>query len=604
MMKKRLPAVLVLLSLIAASPLFFIVTSCSDEIVVHEVVFDGQGGTDVSTATVADGQKLNEPASPSKSGYSFDGWYEESECIYRWNFEKDVVVSDMTLYAKWTINTYVVSYHANGATNGSVPTGHMKTHGVDVAVWGNTGTLVKEGYTFVGWNTQENGLGTDYAVGSPYTVDEAVILFAKWEPNTNTAYVVEHYQQDVSTNEYIKYETEYKFGTTESTADAVAKNYTGFTVNIGHESSVASGTIAADGTLVLKLYYDRDVFTVYFVENEGSSVSDLTGVRYGATVPAPTDPTRIGYSFNGWYKDSNLHNAWSFSDDVITDTTELYAKWSANSYTITYVLNNGTNDAGNPATYTIETATITMQAPTRTGYPFEGWFSSSDFFGSPITQIHTGSVGDLTLYAKWKAYQVGTDLGPAGGYVFYDKGTCSNGWQYLEAAPYGWYEGTTDSDGPYSGEEDPFFEWGVCGFPIDPSALGTAIGSGMSNTANIVHYHNTLGAMYPLKGEYYSNPTQYCVNNDGTVAAKVCDEYSLELGEVTYGDWFLPSKDELNLIYRNLFLKGLGGFDDYAYWSSSESSDINSAYSQYFLSGFQGFSNRYNDFMVRPVRAF
>jgi hypothetical protein len=84
----------------------------------------------------------------------------------------------------------------------------------------------------------------------------------------------------------------------------------------------------------------------------------------------------------------------------------------------------------------------------------------------------------------------------------------------------------------------------------------------------------------------------------------VCDEYSLELGEVTYGDWFLPSKDELNLIYRNLFLKGLGGFDDYAYWSSSESSDINSAYSQYFLSGFQGFSNRYNDFMVRPVRAF
>lgn len=589
--------------LLVAGFLSFMQTSCSHEIVMHEISFNSQGGSAVVAVEAIEGQRLNEPIAPTKEGYSFDGWYEESECLYRWNFEKDVVVSDMTLYAKWTAYTYMVTYHANEATGGLPPADQEKIHDVDQVLWGNTGILVREGYAFSGWNTLANGSGTDYAAGSSYAADASVMLYAKWTPNSDTEYTVEHYRQDVSGNEYTKYETENKTGTTGSIAVATAKSYSGFTVNTSHGSIVTNGTIAADGTLVLKLYYDRETFTVIFAENEGSTVSDLAGIRYGATIDEPTPPTRIGYSFDGWYKESELTHAWSFTEDVISNTTTLHAKWTPVIYTITYVLNNGTNDAGNPVTYTIESSVITLLSPVRTGYPFEGWFASSDFSGSPIVLLDTGSSGDKTLYAKWKVYRIG-DIGPAGGYIFHDKGTYSGGWQYLEAAPYGWYNGTTDSDGPYSGNDDPFFQWGVQGFAIDPAATATAVGSGASNTEKIVSFHDALGTLYPAKGNFYTNPTNYHAENDGTVAAKVCAEYSLDQGSVTFDDWFLPSKDELNWIYNNFMKLGVGGFHEYGYWSSTESMDINNAYSQNFYGGFQGNSSRYYDLAVRPVRAF
>jgi hypothetical protein len=108
-------------------------------------------------------------------------------------------------------------------------------------------------------------------------------------------------------------------------------------------------------------------------------------------------------------------------------------------------------------------------------------------------------------------------------------------------------------------------------------------------------------SIIPKKGDYYTNPTEYNINNDGTVAAKVCAEYSLENGGVTYDDWFLPSKDELNLMYRNL--KDQGSFSTNDYWSSSEDGAY-SAWSQNFYNGNQSNIARPNKIRVRPVRAF
>ena len=82
-------------------------------------------------------------------------------------------------------------------------------------------------------------------------------------------------------------------------------------------------------------------------------------------------------------------------------------------------------------------------------------------------------------------------------------------------------------------------------------------------------------------------------------AKKACEELSLN----GYDDWFLPSKDELNLMYENLHKKGLGGFTDYNYWSSSESNN-NGVWFQRFESGNQDFSVKYGYYMVRAVRAF
>ena len=68
------------------------------------------------------------------------------------------------------------------------------------------------------------------------------------------------------------------------------------------------------------------------------------------------------------------------------------------SYTITYELDGGTNAPENPAGYNVETETITLKAPVKTGYTFEGWYSADN---SPVTKIPQGSTGDITLYAKW-----------------------------------------------------------------------------------------------------------------------------------------------------------------------------------------------------------
>lgn len=79
----------------------------------------------------------------------------------------------------------------------------------------------------------------------------------------------------------------------------------------------------------------------------------------------------------------------------------------------------------------------------------------------------------------------------------------------------------------------------------------------------------------------------------------VCQELSLN----GYDDWFLPSKDELNLMYENLHEKGLAGFTDYNYWSSSENNN-NGVWFQKFVNGNQDFSVKYGYYMVRAVRAF
>ena len=95
--------------------------------------------------------------------------------------------------------------------------------------------------------------------------------------------------------------------------------------------------------------------------------------------------------------------------------------------------------------------------------------------------------------------------------------------------------------------------------------------------------------------------TQMADNQTGNFAAKVCADYSVTVGGVTYGDWYLPSKYELNLLY--LQKTAVGGFASAYYWSSSEKVNYN-AWIQYFGTGAQDFFNKsYTDY-VRAIRAF
>jgi len=163
-----------------------------------------------------------------------------------------------------------------------------------------------------------------------------------------------------------------------------------------------------------------------------------------------------------------------------------------------------------------------------------------------------------------QTYKIG-DFGPAGGIVFYDKGVFSNGWRYLEAAPV-----ETEFQAP----------WGA--YKQDLDGIGTAVGFGKRNTELIVERLKALGES--------GKAAQLCVslNFDG------------------YKDWFLPSKDELDLMFRNLKLKGLGSFSNNLYWSSSHDK-YGYSWAQTFYVGDQDQVYNYNEFSmlsVRAVRAF
>jgi len=89
------------------------------------VTFDSQGGSAVDSQMVNHGEKATNPTAPTKTGYTFSGWYEEPGCTNRWDFDSATVTSDLTLYAKWTANpTYILTMEVNptggGTTNPAV----------------------------------------------------------------------------------------------------------------------------------------------------------------------------------------------------------------------------------------------------------------------------------------------------------------------------------------------------------------------------------------------------------------------------------------------------------------------------------------------------
>jgi len=197
-------------------------------------------------------------------------------------------------------------------------------------------------------------------------------------------------------------------------------------------------------------------------------------------------------------------------------------------------------------------------------YYFTGWNTQADGSGADQAEGSTFTMGGspVTLYAQWTPYVL-RDTGPAGGYIFYDKGGYSNGWRYLEAAPLS--------------TEWTSIQWGSYGTLIGGTATG--IGVGQSNTTTIVTWLNS--------------------HFETGRAAQLCND--LIVGG--YNDWFLPSRGELNLIYTNLKVAGVGGLADGHYWSSSESG-WGGAWNQYFGNGDQYGLNKNNTNRVRAVRAF
>jgi uncharacterized repeat protein (TIGR02543 family) len=165
--------------------------------------------------------------------------------------------------------------------------------------------------------------------------------------------------------------------------------------------------LSSDCSIVAEFTRNTNSYTITFHSNGWPSVEGQTK-EYWQTWDEPEDPTRDGYDFIGWYSDSGLTNEYHFTE-VIKWNVDLYAKWSAIEYSINYILNEWSVSESNPETYTIESADITLNNPTKTGYTFI-WWSGTKLEGAENKTVTIGvwSTWDRKYEANWNAnkYQV------------------------------------------------------------------------------------------------------------------------------------------------------------------------------------------------------
>ena len=154
----------------------------------------------------------------------------------------------------------------------------------------------------------------------------------------------------------------------------------------------------------LTVQWTAPTYTVTLNTNGGTINSgNVTEYTYGAGATLPTDVTRTGYTFKGWYYNENLTGSpVTAISNTETGNKEYWAKWEINQYTITYVLAGGTAE-GNPGTYTIETGAFTLTNPTKSGYTFTGWSGTGLTGENNMTvTIPKGSTGERSYTAHWR----------------------------------------------------------------------------------------------------------------------------------------------------------------------------------------------------------
>jgi uncharacterized repeat protein (TIGR02543 family) len=260
---------------------------------------------------------ITAPVNPTRSGYTFAGWFSDEALTTAYTFST-MPSQATTLYAKWTINEYTITFNSNGGTSVTAIT---QDFGTAVTAPVNP---TRSGYTFAGWFSDE-ALTTTYTFTT--MPSQATTLYAKW---TISQYSINFNSTGGSAVDRITQD----FGTTVSAP--TNPTWTGYTFTGWLTSSLTPYTFTTMPSQNITLYagWTINQYTITFDSNDGSSVTAITQ-DFGTSVSAPTNPTRTGYIFAGWFSDEALTTAYTFST-MPSQATNLYAKWTGIPYSISY----------------------------------------------------------------------------------------------------------------------------------------------------------------------------------------------------------------------------------------------------------------------------
>ena len=281
----------------------------------------------------------------TKSGCTADGWHDGSPTgtVYRQYFGTN---GNQSFYANWncsssggetgggetpTPTTYTVKYDANGGTG--VPSNQTKKQGESLTI--STAKPTKTGYTFTSWNTKKDGTGTKYDIGASYTVDADLTLYAQYKENTVT-YTVKY---DANGGENAPKEQTKTKGK-ELVLSTIVPTKEGYkfvnwnTKKDGTGTSYNAGSkYTTEASVTLYAQYEKELneeetkYTITFYTNDGTTEKSTKVVNKGDKVVKPEDPTREGYTFDGWYDKKENGKEYDFTKEVTSDIS-LYAYWS------------------------------------------------------------------------------------------------------------------------------------------------------------------------------------------------------------------------------------------------------------------------------------
>ena len=360
------------------------------EINQYTITFDTAGGSAIAPITQDYGTAITAPADPTREGYTFTGWDTAIPAT--------MPAHNMTITAQWTVNQYTITYDLDGGT----AEGNPDTYTVETDAF-TLKNPTRPGYTFTGWSgtglTGEDNLTVTIPKGSTgnrsYTAHWSLNTYSiTYDLNGGTAsgnptsYTVE--SATITLNQPTK--TGYTF-TGWSGTDLTGEDNLTVTIPAG---STGDRSYTAHWSLnTYSITYDLDGGTV-------SGNPDFYTVESAAITL--NQPTRIGYTFTGW-SGTNLTGEDNLTVTIPTGSIgnrSYTAHWSLNTYSITYDLDGGTA-FGNPDSYTVESAAITLNEPTKAGYVFTGW-SGTDLVGEDnlTVTIPAGSIGDRRYTAHWE----------------------------------------------------------------------------------------------------------------------------------------------------------------------------------------------------------
>lgn len=255
------------------------------------------------------------------------------------------------------------------------------------------------GYVFGGWY-KDNELKETWDFNNDL-VNENINLYADWDLIT---YNIMYHNLEGATHTNPMF-----FNITTANHLLTEATKTGFEF-IGWFTALEGGvqvtTLTFDEPINLNLYarFESLSYTITYLNMDGIAHSNPNSYSIMSDDILLSEPNeKPNYEFQGWFSDEAMTTLISVITKGSTGNLTLYAKWVPVQYTITYHLDGGIIDGDIVESYTILTPTFNLPEVTKEGYAFMGWFNDEEA-GLEITNILTGTTGNVTLYARFSPY--------------------------------------------------------------------------------------------------------------------------------------------------------------------------------------------------------